>query len=52
MLQIKTQWYNDIVKDKWGRECLTCTSEKFPFTTVEEKEIIKNGFNSNFHCKC
>ena len=31
---------------------MACTSKKFPFTTVEDKEIIKNGFNPNFHCKC
>ena len=42
----------DVGKDKWGWECLTCTSKKLPFTTVEDKGIIKNGFNSNFHCKC
>ena len=33
-------------KDKWQWECQTCTSKKFPFTTVEDKDIIKNGFNS------
>ena len=43
---------HDTGKDKWGWECLTCTSKKFPFTTVEDKEITKNSFSSNFHCKC
>ena len=52
MLQTKTWWYTDIENDKWRWECLTCTSIKFPFTTVDNKEIIKNGFNSNFHSKC
>ena len=43
---------HDIARDKWGWECLTCISKKIPFTTEEDKEIIKNGFNSTFHCKC
>ena len=43
---------HDIARDKWGWECLTCISKKIPFTAVEDKEIIKNVFNSNFHCKC
>ena len=50
--KLKLSDIHDIGKDKWGWECLTCTSEKFPFTTVEDKEIIKNGFNSSFHYKC
>ena len=28
-----------------------CSSKKFPFTTVEDKQIKKNGVNSDFHCK-
>ena len=36
---------HDIGKDKWEWGCLTCTSKKFTFTIVEDKEIIKNGFN-------
>ena len=43
---------HEIGKDKWEWECLTYTSKKFLFTIVEDKEIIKNSFNSNFHCKC
>ena len=50
--KLKLSDIHDTRKDKWGWECLTCTSKKFPFTTVKDKEIIKNGFNSNFHCKC
>ena len=50
--KLKLSDIHGIGKDKWGWEYLTCTSEKFPFTTVEDKEIIKNGFNSSFHYKC
>ena len=50
--KLKLRDMHDIGKDEWEWVCLTCTSEKFLFTTVEDKEIIKNGFKSNFHCKC
>ena len=39
MLQTKLGDIHDIEKDKWGQECLTCTSKKFLFPTVEDKEI-------------
>ena len=50
--KLKRSDIHDIVEDKWGWECPTYTSGRFPFTTVEDKEIIKNSLNSNFHCKC
>ena len=33
-------------------ECKTCMSDKFPFTIVENKEIVQNTFNSSSSCKC
>ena len=50
--QLKFGDVHDIGKDKWRWECLTCTSDKFHFTVVEDKEIKPSGFNSHFHCKC
>ena len=41
----------DIGKDKWRWKCLTGASTNFLFTAVEDKVILKNGFNSNLHCK-
>ena len=34
----------------WGRQ--TCMSDKFPFTLVENEEIVQNTFNLSFSCKC
>ena len=50
--KLKLDDIHDIGKDKWGWVRLTCTSKKSPFTAVEDKEIIKNCFNSEFLCKC
>ena len=37
-------------KNLW--ECPKCTEDKFPFTNVEDDEILLNSFNSNWNCNC
>ena len=39
--KLKLSDIHDIGKDKWGWECLTCTTEMFPFTTVEDRKLQK-----------
>ena len=33
-------------------ECVTCLQHKFPFTSVDDRFLSKETFNSNFLCKC
>ena len=46
--KLKLSDIHDIGKDKWGWECLTCTTEMFPFTTVEDNEITKMALFQTF----
>ena len=46
--KLKLSDIHDIGKDTWGWECLTCTTEMFPFTTVEDKEITKMALFQTF----
>ena len=32
--------------------CITCLQHKFPFTSVDDRFLSKETFNSNFLCKC
>ena len=32
-------------------ECIICQNNKFPFSNVEDNELTKSSFNSNF-CRC
>ena len=33
-------------------ECVTCLKEKFPLNSLDNREIVQEGFNSNFDSKC
>jgi len=33
-------------------ECPKCTRDKFPFTEIEDDEILLTSFNSNWSCNC
>ena len=33
-------------------ECPTCTKDKFPFSEIEDDEILTLSFNSNWSCNC
>ena len=37
-------------KNIW--ECPKCTGDKFPFTGIEDDEVLLNSFNSNWNCNC
>ena len=37
-------------KNLW--ECPKCAAEKFPFTIIEDDEMLLNSFNSNWSCNC
>ena len=33
-------------------ECKTCLSDKFPFSDIDNSDILNMNFNSNFDCNC
>ena len=37
-------------KNIW--ECPQCSADKFPFTNIENDEILLNSYNSNWKCLC
>ena len=47
---------NDILYIKTSKkkpwECLPCQALKFPFSALNDHDILKETFNSNFSCKC
>ena len=47
---------NDILYIKTSKkktwECLACQALKFPFSALNDHDIQKETFNSNFSCKC
>ena len=42
--------FHNILLNSW--ECTNCMQNKFPFSTIENKEIQSSTFNSNLNCKC
>ena len=37
-------------KNVW--ECPKCAGDKFPFSNIDDDEILLNSFNSNWNCNC
>ena len=51
---LKLAEIHEIVRDKFFEhwKCVTCMEEKFLLNLLDNREIVKESFNSNFDCKC